>query len=126
MLYAPIIEGRFRCPIHAECRQDRAVPVLVTDLASAEIIKHAANSFLALKISFANALADICERAGADVLQVTTGVSVVIAAGYALQAAANPKLITKGRPTPGVRLQAFLACAAAYSPTAVGSFPPLR
>jgi UDPglucose 6-dehydrogenase len=75
-LYAPIVEGRFRCPIHAECRQDRAVPVLVTDLASAEIIKHAANSFLALKISFANALADICERAGADVLQVTTGVGL--------------------------------------------------
>lgn len=44
-------------------------------------------------------------------LQVATGVSVVIAAGYALQAAANPKLITKGRPTPGVRLLAFLACA---------------
>jgi len=75
-LYAPIVEGRFRCPIHLECRQDRAVPVLVTDLASAEIIKHAANSFLALKISFANALADVCERAGADVLQVTTGVGL--------------------------------------------------
>ncbi len=75
-LYAPIVEGRFRCPIHADCRQDRAVPVLVTDLASAEIIKHAANSFLALKISFANALADLCERAGADVLQVATGVGL--------------------------------------------------
>jgi UDPglucose 6-dehydrogenase len=75
-LYAPIVEGRFRCPIHADCRQDRAVPVLVTDLASAEIIKHAANSFLAMKISFANALADICERSGADVLQVATGVGL--------------------------------------------------
>lgn len=75
-LYAPIVKGRFRCPIHTDCRQDRAVPVLVTDLASAEIIKHAANSFLALKISFANALADICERAGADVLQVVTGVGL--------------------------------------------------
>ena len=75
-LYAPIVEGRFRCPIHTDCRQDRAVPVLVTDLASAELIKHAANSFLALKISFANARADICELAGADVLQVVTGVGL--------------------------------------------------
>ncbi|MFI5342183.1 MAG: nucleotide sugar dehydrogenase, partial [Candidatus Methylomirabilales bacterium] len=46
-LYAPIVEGRFRCPIHADCRQDRAVPFLVTDIRSAELIKHASNSFLA-------------------------------------------------------------------------------
>ncbi len=75
-LYAPIVEGRFRCPIHPECRQDRAVPFLVTDLRSAELIKHAANSFLALKISFANAVADVCERAGGDVLQVVEGVGL--------------------------------------------------
>ena len=43
-------------------------PVLVTDINSAELIKHAANSFLALKISYANALSEICEAAGADVL----------------------------------------------------------
>ena len=75
-LYAPIVEGRFRCPIHADCRQDRAVPFLVTNLASAELIKHASNSFLAMKISFANALADVCELAGADVLQVAKGVGL--------------------------------------------------
>jgi UDPglucose 6-dehydrogenase len=75
-LYAPIVEGRFRCPIHADCRQDRAVPFLVTDLQSAELIKHASNSFLALKISFANALAEVCERAGGDILQVTQGVGL--------------------------------------------------
>lgn len=75
-LYAPIVEGRFRCPIHPDCRPDRAVPVLVTDLASAELIKHASNSFLALKISFANALAEICERAGADVLEVVKGMGL--------------------------------------------------
>ena len=46
-LYAPILEGRFACPIHSDCRVDRAVPFLVTDIASAELIKHAANSFLA-------------------------------------------------------------------------------
>jgi UDPglucose 6-dehydrogenase len=76
VLYAPIVEGRFRCPIHPDCRQDRAVPVLVTDIASAELIKHASNSFLALKITFANALADICEKAGGDVLEVVKGVGL--------------------------------------------------
>jgi UDPglucose 6-dehydrogenase len=75
-LYAPIVKGRFRCPIHTDCRQDRAVPFLVTDIRSAELIKHASNSFLALKISFANALADVCEVAGADILQVTKGVGL--------------------------------------------------
>jgi UDPglucose 6-dehydrogenase len=55
---------------------DRAVPVLVTDLASAELIKHAANSFLALKIAFANAVADVCEAAGADILEVVKGVGL--------------------------------------------------
>lgn len=75
-LYAPIVEGRFACPIHPECRVDRAVPFLVTDIASAELIKHASNSFLALKIAFANAVADVCEAAGADILQVVKGVGL--------------------------------------------------
>jgi UDPglucose 6-dehydrogenase len=49
-------------------------PVLVTDINSAELIKHAANSFLALKISYINALAEICEVSGADVLKVAEGI----------------------------------------------------
>jgi UDPglucose 6-dehydrogenase len=49
-------------------------PVLVTDINSAELIKHAANSFLALKISYANALSEICEATGADVLKVAEGI----------------------------------------------------
>ncbi len=49
-------------------------PVLVTDINSAELIKHAANSFLALKISYINALSEICEAAGADVLKVAEGI----------------------------------------------------
>ena len=49
-------------------------PVLVTDINSAELIKHAANSFLALKISYINALSEICEAAGADVLKVADGI----------------------------------------------------
>ncbi|MBL0059380.1 MAG: UDP-glucose/GDP-mannose dehydrogenase family protein [Elusimicrobia bacterium] len=48
-------------------------PVLVTDIKSAELIKHASNSFLAAKISFANALATLCDRVGADVTLVTQG-----------------------------------------------------
>ncbi len=75
-LYAPIVEGKFSCPIHLDCRVDRAVPFLVTDIASAELIKHASNSFLAMKIAFANAVADVCEAAGADILQVVRGVGL--------------------------------------------------
>lgn len=48
-------------------------PMLVTDLATAEMIKHASNAFLALKISYINAVANICERVGADVRQVADG-----------------------------------------------------
>ncbi len=48
-------------------------PVIVTDIKSSEIIKHASNSFLATKISFANAVANICDRVGADVEKVAEG-----------------------------------------------------
>ncbi|MCR4316026.1 MAG: UDP-glucose/GDP-mannose dehydrogenase family protein [Planctomycetes bacterium] len=51
-------------------------PVIVTDTSSSELIKHASNSFLAMKISFVNALANICELAGADVSQVTEGMGL--------------------------------------------------
>ncbi len=50
------------------------VPIIVTDIRSAEIIKHASNSFLATKISFINAVANICEKVGADVAKVAEGV----------------------------------------------------
>jgi UDPglucose 6-dehydrogenase len=48
-------------------------PMLITDVASAEMIKYASNAFLATKISFINAVANICEAAGADVVQVMKG-----------------------------------------------------
>jgi UDPglucose 6-dehydrogenase len=48
-------------------------PMLITDVESAELIKYASNAFLAMKISFANAIADLCERTGADVIQVING-----------------------------------------------------
>lgn len=51
-------------------------PVLVTDINSAELIKHAANSFLALKISYINAVAEICEVSGADVEKVAEGIGM--------------------------------------------------
>ncbi len=51
-------------------------PILVTDINSAELIKHAANSFLALKISYVNALSAICEASGADVEKVADGIGM--------------------------------------------------
>jgi UDPglucose 6-dehydrogenase len=51
-------------------------PIIATDTNSAELIKHAANSFLALKISYANALSVICEAAGANVQEVTRGMGL--------------------------------------------------
>ena len=49
-------------------------PIMVTDINSAELIKHAANSFLALKISYINALSTICESSGADIEKVADGI----------------------------------------------------
>jgi len=51
-------------------------PIIVTDTNSAELIKHAANSFLALKISYINAIANICEASGANVLEVANGMGM--------------------------------------------------
>lgn len=51
-------------------------PKVVTDIASAELIKHASNAFLSMKISFVNALSIICERSGADVIKVADGVGM--------------------------------------------------
>jgi len=51
-------------------------PIIVTDINSAELIKHAANSFLALKISYINAIATVCEAAGANVQEVARGIGM--------------------------------------------------
>ncbi|MBM3884026.1 MAG: UDP-glucose/GDP-mannose dehydrogenase family protein [Verrucomicrobia bacterium] len=51
-------------------------PVIVTDINSAELIKHAANSFLALKISYINAMAALCEASGANVQEVANGIGM--------------------------------------------------
>lgn len=52
------------------------VPILITDVSTAELIKHASNSFLALKISYINAIAAICDKAGADVTKVAEGMGL--------------------------------------------------
>jgi len=71
-IYAPILEGRFQCPAHrGKCPPMAKPEFLVTTIPSAELIKHASNSFLGLKISFANVLADLCERLGGNVDEVT-------------------------------------------------------
>ena len=71
-IYRPILERRFNCPVHAPaCPPAEPPPFVVTTINSAELIKHASNSFLALKISYANALADLCEKLDADVEEVT-------------------------------------------------------
>ncbi len=70
-LYAPIVERQY-----AEDKALPPVPVLVTDISSAEMIKYAANAFLATKISFINEVANICDRVGADVTQVAKGIGL--------------------------------------------------
>jgi len=78
-IYGPVLEGTFVCPVHSECcPQDppRRVPFLVTDINSAELVKHASNSFLAMKISFINLVADLCELAGADINKVAEGIGL--------------------------------------------------
>jgi len=51
-------------------------PIIVTDINSAELIKHASNSFLALKISYINAVSVICEATGANVQEVANGMGM--------------------------------------------------
>ena len=51
-------------------------PIVTTDVKSAELIKHASNAFLAMKISFINAIAQVCERVGADVTDVAEGMGL--------------------------------------------------
>ena len=70
-IYRPIIDQKFSCPVHnGNCPRESAPTLVVTSINSAELIKHACNSFLAVKISYANLIADICESMGADAEEV--------------------------------------------------------
>ncbi len=79
-VYAPLTSGEYyrRPDALPPATATRAVPatLLLTSSKSAEIIKHASNAFLALKISFINAVANICEAVGADVEQVRRGIGL--------------------------------------------------
>ena len=71
-IYQPLLTGAFQCPVHpGGCPPAPAPIFLVTTIASAELIKHASNSFLGLKISYANVIADLCEKLGGNVEEVT-------------------------------------------------------
>jgi UDPglucose 6-dehydrogenase len=73
-LYEPVIEQSF--PTELDPRPKVAVPFVTTDLVSAEMIKYAANAFLATKISFINEIGNICELVGADVGEVAYGIGL--------------------------------------------------
>lgn len=76
-LYRPILEQSFAPPACIPMPKTRHQPPLVTtDPTSAEMIKYAANAFLAMKISFANEIAGLCERVGADIVEVTRGIGL--------------------------------------------------
>ena len=76
-VYAPLTNGSYYQRADCIPQPDRASippPIIVTSTKSAELIKHASNAFLAMKISFNNAVASVCESVGADVNQVVHGV----------------------------------------------------
>jgi UDPglucose 6-dehydrogenase len=76
-IYAPLSDGSYYPRADAIPHPDRAQvppPLIVTSTKSAELIKHASNAYLAMKISFINAVASICESVGANVQQVCRGI----------------------------------------------------
>lgn len=78
-IYAPLTTGEYYRRVDAiegHCTTATPPPILMTTTKSAEIIKHASNAFLAMKISFINAVANICEVAEADVEQVAQGMGM--------------------------------------------------
>jgi UDPglucose 6-dehydrogenase len=70
-LYEPIVTHQY-----AEDKGGEPVPVVMTDLSSAEMVKYASNAFLATKISFINEVANICDRVGANVVEVAKGIGL--------------------------------------------------
>jgi UDPglucose 6-dehydrogenase len=102
-LYEPIIEQSF--PTEMDPRPKVAVPFVTTDLASAKMIKYAANAFLATKISFINEVSSICELVGADVTNVAAGIGLdgrigsrFLSAGIGWDGSCFPKDVAALRP----------------------------
>jgi UDPglucose 6-dehydrogenase len=76
-LYEPLVTQSFDPPAGLPRPGGMtAAPLLATSLTSAEMIKYAANAFLAMKIGFANEMANICERVGAEAPEVMTGIGL--------------------------------------------------
>ena len=76
-LYEPLVQQSFDAPPFLPRPAGMSkVPVVTTSLTSAEMIKYAANAFLAVKIGFANEIANICERVGAEAPEVMTGIGL--------------------------------------------------
>jgi UDPglucose 6-dehydrogenase len=76
-LYRPLLDQTFQPPTFLPRPESvGAVPLISTDLASAELIKYAANAFLALKISYINEIGQLSEKVGADILQVARGIGL--------------------------------------------------
>ena len=78
-VYAPLTSGSYyqsTNSIPGPRNLSSPLPILETSTKAAELIKHASNAFLAMKISFVNVVANICEAAGADVEEVSTGMGM--------------------------------------------------
>ncbi len=93
----------------------RETPIIFSDLESAEMIKYAANAFLATKITFINEVADLCERVGADVQQVAKGIG--------LDRRIGPKFL---HPGPGYGGSCFPKDTAAFARTGREHARPVR
>ena len=90
-IYAPLTEGSYYTQLGAlpgDCSNENRAKLLVTSAQSSEIIKHASNAFLALKISFINAVANLAESVDADIED--------IAAGMGLDSRIGPKFLRAG------------------------------
>ena len=76
-LYRPLLDQTFAAPSFLPRPEAiGAVPLISTDLASAELIKYAANAFLSLKISYINEIGNLAEKVGADITKVARGIGL--------------------------------------------------
>ncbi len=78
-IYAPLTDGSYYArpdALPGQCTPNQPANILVTTAQSAEIIKHASNAFLALKISFINAVANLSEKVGADIEDIAAGIGM--------------------------------------------------
>ncbi len=78
-VYRPLTSGRYYDQLNAipgQCNADKPPTLLRTSPQSAELIKHASNAFLAMKVSFINAIANLCETVGANITEVGPGIGM--------------------------------------------------